>query len=68
VALWHAVGQLRPRFREIVVLRDYQGLSYGEISVALNIPTGTVMSRLHRARAKLREMVKANVRGEAHDA
>lgn len=65
--LWSAVRTLPPRYREIVALRDYLGLSYSELSVALKIPTGTVMSRLHRARAKLREIVKENVRREARD-
>jgi len=37
-----------------VVLRDYLDLAYDEISTTLKIPRGTVMSRLHRARQKLR--------------
>jgi RNA polymerase sigma-70 factor (ECF subfamily) len=67
VELWRAVVQLPKRSREIVALRDYLGLSYSEISVALKIPTGTVMSRLHRARAMLREQVQENMRREVHD-
>ena len=63
-----AVRRLPPQFREIVSLRDYLGLSYREIAVALRIPTGTVMSRLHRARSMLREEVRRSMRGEAqHD-
>ena len=66
--LWHAVRRLPPKFREIVSLRDYLGLSYREIATALRIPTGTVMSRLHRARSMLREEVRRSMRGEAqHD-
>jgi RNA polymerase sigma-70 factor (ECF subfamily) len=66
--LWRAVRRLPPQFREIVSLRDYLGLSYREIAVALRIPTGTVMSRLHRARSMLREEVRRSMRGEAqHD-
>ena len=41
--------------REILLLRDFHDLSYAEISEVLGIPSGTVMSRLHRARTKLRE-------------
>jgi len=66
--LWRAVKRLPPQFREIVSLRDYLGLSYSEIAVALGIPTGTVMSRLHRARSMLREEMRRSLRGEAqHD-
>ncbi len=39
--------------REIILLRDFHNLSYAEISEVLSIPAGTVMSRLHRARAEL---------------
>lgn len=49
-----AVQGLPPAFREVVVLRDYQDLSYEEIAGVIGIPRGTVMSRLHRARCQLR--------------
>jgi RNA polymerase sigma-70 factor (ECF subfamily) len=39
----------------VLVLRDYHGLTYAEISETIGIPRGTVMSRLHRARIALRE-------------
>ena len=39
--------------REVILLRDFHNLSYAEISEVLSIPAGTVMSRLHRARAEL---------------
>lgn len=48
-----ALGTLTPEQREILVLRDYQDLSYEEIATVLRIPKGTVMSRLHRARKAL---------------
>lgn len=44
-------------FREAVVLCDIAGLSYSEIAEALEIPIGTVRSRIHRGRAMLRELL-----------
>jgi RNA polymerase sigma-70 factor (ECF subfamily) len=45
--------------REIILLRDFHGLAYGEISKVLGVANGTVMSRLHRARLELRRRVNA---------
>jgi RNA polymerase sigma-70 factor (ECF subfamily) len=53
--LWSAVRALPRKHREVVALRDYLDLSYDEIATVLRIPRGTVMSRLHRARSRLRE-------------
>ena len=50
-----AIENLSDAYREIVVLRDLEGFSYQEIATVLNCPAGTVMSRLGRAREKLRE-------------
>jgi RNA polymerase sigma-70 factor (ECF subfamily) len=52
-AIRHAVLQLPVEFREAIVLRELQELSYTEISAVLAIPIGTVMSRLSRARRML---------------
>jgi RNA polymerase sigma-70 factor (ECF subfamily) len=49
-----AIGSLPPLYREIIVLRDIEGFSYQEIATLLACPAGTVMSRLGRAREKLR--------------
>lgn len=49
-----AIGDLSPAFREVVVLRELEDLSYEEIAEVAAIPLGTVMSRLARARAMLR--------------
>ena len=54
-ALLHAaVAALPPIFREVVVLRDIEELSQAETAFVLGLPAGTVMSRLSRARARLR--------------
>src|SRR6476620_4025346 len=54
-----AIATLPFDFREVVVLRDLQGLSYKEISHVSGIPLGTVMSRLARARRQLYLILKA---------
>ena len=50
-----AIEKLPGAYREIVLLRDFEGFSYQEIATVLNCPAGTVMSRLGRARERLRE-------------
>ena len=55
-----AIDSLPPSYKEIVVLRDLGGLSYGEISQELSIEIGTVKSRLSRAREKLRNFLLQN--------
>lgn len=51
-----ALDALPPAYREVIVLREMEGLSYQEIAGLLSCPAGTVMSRLARARARLRLM------------
>ena len=53
-----AVLALSPASRAVLVLREYEGLSYKEIADTLDIPLGTVMSRLNYARATLRDMLR----------
>jgi RNA polymerase sigma factor (sigma-70 family) len=48
-----AIQELPPDFREVIVLRELEGLSYKEIAAVVGIPIGTVMSRLARARERL---------------
>jgi RNA polymerase sigma-70 factor (ECF subfamily) len=48
-----AIQELPADFREVIVLRELEGLSYKEIAVVAGIPIGTVMSRLARARERL---------------
>ena len=50
-----AVSQLAPRLRQTIQLVDIDGLTYDEAAAVLDVPTGTVMSRLHRARRRLRD-------------
>jgi len=55
--LFEAILTLKPEFREIILLKHFHGLSYKEMAEALEIPIGTVMSRLHHARQALREVL-----------
>lgn len=59
-----ALGKLSPEFREILVLREYEDLSYQEIASVLGCPAGTVMSRLGRARARLRTILTEDASGQ----
>jgi len=56
-----AMDELPVPFREILVLRHLEGLSYKEIADIAQIPPGTVMSRLARARAELKEYLAARI-------
>jgi len=56
-----AMGGLPAEFREILTLRHQEGLSYKEIADIAQIPPGTVMSRLARARGKLKEYLAAHI-------
>jgi RNA polymerase sigma factor (sigma-70 family) len=53
-ALIHALEALPVEYREAIVMREMEGLSYKEIARAADVPIGTVMSRLARARDRLR--------------
>ena len=58
-----ALDRLSPEFREVIVLRELEGLSYKEISDVTGVPVGTVMSRLARARGRLREALAVGEEG-----
>jgi RNA polymerase sigma-70 factor (ECF subfamily) len=61
-SLWNALEQLPVPFREILLLREVEEMSYQEISSALALPVGTVMSRLARARKTLRQRLETRER------
>ena len=54
-----AIAQLAPAFREVILLGDLEEMKYQEIAEALDIPIGTVMSRLARARKQVRDYIVA---------
>ena len=60
-----ALAGLPPAFREVLVLREIEELSYKEISAIAGIPIGTVMSRLARARALLQQRLASRLRDGA---
>lgn len=57
-----ALEQLSPEFREVIVLREIEELSYKEIARVVGAPIGTVMSRLARARSRLQEALRIGAR------
>ena len=57
-ALWRSINELNERHRIVLVLRYFHELSVPEISEVLSVNEGTIHSRLHSARAKLRESLK----------
>jgi RNA polymerase sigma-70 factor, ECF subfamily len=61
-----ALEQLPVHFREILLLCEVEEMSYQEISETLAIPTGTVMSRLFRARQAFRRLLLAKLQGGRH--
>lgn len=58
-----AIEQLPPAFREVLILREIEEMSYEEIAQVAAIPAGTVMSRLARARRMLRDLLRSPDRG-----
>jgi RNA polymerase sigma-70 factor (ECF subfamily) len=53
-----AIQHIDPDFREVLVLRDVEDMSYEEIAQVTGLPEGTVKSRIHRARAQLKVLVE----------
>ncbi len=61
--LERAIGQLHPDQRLVIILSDVQGLPYDEIAAIAGVPVGTVKSRINRGRARLRQLLLADVAG-----
>lgn len=59
-----AIEELPPEFREVIVLRELEGLSYQEIATVTDVPVGTVMSRLSRGRKLLQRRLAPCPGGE----
>ena len=59
-AVWKALSEIEEEAREIIILKHFQDMSYKEISEVLGIPAGSVMSRLHYARLKLKKALGEN--------
>jgi RNA polymerase sigma-70 factor (ECF subfamily) len=57
--LQDAINRLSHEHREVLVLKDIEGLKYEEIAEILAVPIGTIRSRLHRARLELRDLLPA---------
>ena len=67
-AVREALGRLDDAFRAAVVLRDVEGLSYEEIAQILDVPVGTVRSRIHRGRLQIRRMLDEGSASSERDA
>jgi RNA polymerase sigma factor (sigma-70 family) len=61
-AIVNALGQLQPLLREALLLCDVEEMKYKDIALILDVPIGTVMSRISRARQALRELIQPEVR------
>jgi RNA polymerase sigma-70 factor (ECF subfamily) len=59
-----ALEKLPPNFREVLILRELEGMSYREIAGITGMPAGTVMSSLSRARGRLRQVLTAFMNGD----
>jgi RNA polymerase sigma-70 factor (ECF subfamily) len=58
VVVKRAIAQIEPEFREVLILRDVEDMSYEEIAEVTGLADGTVKSRINRARAQLRGLVE----------
>ncbi len=64
-AVWVALQRLKPEFREILILKHLRDTSYADISAILQIPRGTVMSRLYHARRAFQHTYTQTTTGES---
>jgi RNA polymerase sigma-70 factor (ECF subfamily) len=59
-----ALEKLPPNYREVLILRELEGMSYKEIANITGMPAGTVMSSLSRARGRLRQILTGHMNGD----
>jgi RNA polymerase sigma factor (sigma-70 family) len=59
-----ALQKLPPNLREVLILRELEGMSYREIGAITGMPKGTVMSSISRARGRLRQVLTASINGD----
>jgi RNA polymerase sigma-70 factor (ECF subfamily) len=59
-----ALARLSPEHRAVLVMKDMEGQKYETMAEILQVPIGTIRSRLHRARLELRELLERSERGE----
>jgi RNA polymerase sigma-70 factor (ECF subfamily) len=64
-SLRQCMEDLPPDFKEVIVMRELEEMSYKEIAAVVSVPMGTVMSRLSRARERLQDCVATRMRGQA---
>ena len=62
------LGRLDPIWREVLLLRDVEGMSYDDIGASLDVAPGTVKSRIHRARSELKNRITRRMLGEGRRA
>jgi RNA polymerase sigma-70 factor (ECF subfamily) len=60
--VWRALGRMAPDAAELIVLKHIEGWTYEELSAALNVPRGTVMSRLYGARQQLAALLSGETK------
>ena len=60
--LWRAIGRLASEDAELIVMKHIEGWTYEELATALNVPRGTVMSRLYTARQRLQAGLQEGTR------
>jgi len=65
--VWQAIGKLDDKHREVIILRHFQNMSYGQIAEALYCNKGTVTSRLYYARKRLEELLSTGKGGSIND-
>jgi len=60
-SLWRGLGQLSPEIRLAIILKEIQGKSYEEVAAIMNIPVGTVKSRINRGKVQLARLLSQEI-------